>query len=139
MDATAAPGDSRSATAADSAVGAEPDLAVGIGAQPDLLGGTGAQPDLVGMVAPPPDLLGAGVADLTASSTPDLATSPSAYPAGPYGGGVGDVVPNVSLQGYWSPTKTTGLATSELYATITFDQMRRSGAKYALIHMVGYN
>src|SRR5439155_8280241 len=53
------------------------------------------------------------------------------YPAGPYGPNVGDVLPNFTFQGYWSPTATMGLASNEPYGDVTFDMLRKSGKRDA--------
>ena len=63
---------------------------------------------------------------------------PLAYPAGPYGGQVGGVVDNFSLGGYFNPSTTTGLANGAAFDLFTFDQIRTSGAKYALIQLAAY-
>ncbi len=76
---------------------------------------------------------------------PDMALSPDlagGYPAGPYGasGSVnpGDTLPNLTFQGYWSPTRTTGLASEEPYGAVTFEQLHNSGAKYAIVMLAAF-
>ena len=60
------------------------------------------------------------------------------YPAGPTGPNIGDVVPDFTFQGFWSPTKTTGLASTETWGEVNFDMLRTSGAKYALIQTAAF-
>jgi hypothetical protein len=47
-------------------------------------------------------------------------------------------VQGLSFHGYWAPTDTTGLASSKTYGTVTFDMLRTSGAKYALIELAAW-
>ena len=72
----------------------------------------------------------AGATDL-AMTGGDLA---SAYPAGPYGNQVGDVIPPLSWIGYDDP-KADVLANTEAYASFSMDDLRRSGAKYGIVHL----
>jgi hypothetical protein len=72
---------------------------------------------------------------------PDLAQLPpdlAGYPAGPYSGEVDGIPENFTLQGFFSPTRTTGLASAEPFGDLTFDQVRRSGARYALVFTAGF-
>ena len=57
--------------------------------------------------------------DLAMQPAPDLAPD---YPPGPYGAEDGNVLPEFTLSGYLSPSKTTGLAKDEAYGPITFRQ-----------------
>jgi hypothetical protein len=68
--------------------------------------------------------------DLTASVA-DLATS---YPAGPYGHTVGSVFPLLAWSGYVDPAADQ-VATNELYGSYSSDDLRKSGAAYALLHV----
>ena len=98
-------------------------------------GDTGAQGDAGGG----DDLSSLAVADLAVS--PDLTpgTLPNGYPAGPYGTGVGDTIDDFTFQGYFSPTRTTGLASAETYGPITFNQMRKApGTKVMLFWFAGF-
>jgi hypothetical protein len=67
----------------------------------------------------------------------DLAAAPG-YPPGPYGTAVGNVVPNFTFQGYWAPGQVTGLASAEPISTVTFDRIRTSGKRYALIELAAF-
>src|SRR5258706_7244802 len=91
--------------------------------------------DALGGVAGCDSCAGPAPRDL-APPPPDL--SPPPYPAGPYGNAVGDTLPNFAFDGYWSPTATSGLASAQPYGQITFDQIRNSGAKFALIHLAAF-
>jgi hypothetical protein len=116
-------------------------LVAGCGAPP-----TGGQPpgeekpDLA-VAANPPDLARpqGGGADLAQAPAADLAQPAIGYPPGPYGGTVGDVLPNFTFQGYWSPTKTTGLATTQPFGAVTLDMARTSGARYGMIFLAGFS
>lgn len=89
-------------------------------------------------LAAPPDL--AAPADLTRpidlAASPDLALPP--YPAGPYGNQVGSVLANLSLNGYWAPTRTQGKSSDDPFGTVTMDMARRSGAKYMFLELAGF-
>ena len=82
-------------------------------------------------------------------STPpaDMATPPDmtqpadmvpVYPPEPYGPNIGDTLQNFTFQGYWSPTDTTGLASAKTFGPVTYDMLRTSKAKYALIELAAY-
>jgi hypothetical protein len=72
------------------------------------------------------------------SAPPDIATV-NGYPAPPYGPNVGDVVPDFTFQGYFSPTATTGLASAQTFGPVVFDQVRKTpGAKYMLFWFAGF-
>ncbi len=91
----------------------------------------------VGSVAhPPPDA--AAVADLAPAPSPDLAAAPgdlaSAYPAGPYGNSVGEVFPLLPWEGYLDEN-TDAVATTKPYGPWGSDALRKSGRRYALIHI----
>ena len=96
-------------------------LAVTVAAACGSTGSSGT-PD---MAVLPPDLV---LADLKA---PD-------YPAGPYGASAGDVLPNFTFKGYWSPTSTTGLSSSQTFGEVSFDMLRTSGAKYAIVALSAF-
>jgi len=62
------------------------------------------------------------------------------YPPGPYGDpqngiNVGDVVPNMTFQGYWAPKQTSGLASGNPFGEVTLGMLHDSGAKYALLEL----
>ena len=63
----------------------------------------------------------------------DLLAS-SAYPAGPYGNKVGDVIPNLSWIGYDDPL-ADALASSKPYAAYTMNDLRLGGSKYGVVHV----
>jgi hypothetical protein len=77
----------------------------------------------------PPDLLGLDLKDST-------------YPPGPYAqaGGVnqGDVLPDFTFQGYWSPNTTTGKASSQTFGEVTFGMLHASGARYAIVNLSAF-
>ena len=77
-------------------------------------------------VADPADLASA-LADLTVPA--DLTDR---YPPGPYGTDAGDTVPDFSFDGYYD---VSGQWPASLlpYGKVTFQQLRRSGARYLLI------
>lgn len=60
------------------------------------------------------------------------------YPVGPYGAAVDDVLPNFTFQGYFSPTRTTGLASEESFGEVSFEMMRASGAKVAIVQLAAF-
>lgn len=92
-------------------------------------GGGGEVAPIVDMAPLPPDLFGADLKD-------------SDYPRGPYGksGSVqnGDVLPDFSFQGYFSPTATTGRSSSMPFGEVTFGMLHDSGKRYALIHLAAF-
>jgi hypothetical protein len=57
------------------------------------------------------------------------------YPAGPFGPQIGDTIPNFTFAGYYRPNKSSGIATEATFGQLSFDQIRQSGAKYALISL----
>ncbi len=78
----------------------------------------------------------ASAADLAPPA--DFATV-NGYPAPPYGPNVGDVIPDFTFQGYFSPTATTGLASAQTFGPIAFDQVRKTpNAKYMLFWFAGF-
>lgn len=76
------------------------------------------------MAVLPPDLI---LADLKDQS----------YPAGPYAQAgnvnVGDVLPDFTFQGYFSPNSTMGLANAKPFGEVTFGMLHDSGARYAIV------
>ena len=81
------------------------------------------------MSALPPDLILADLKDTT-------------YPAGPYAAegavNMGDVLPNFTFQGYWSPKETTGLSKTQPYGEVSFGMMHDSGARYAILNLTAF-
>ena len=91
---------------------------------------------------------GAGVTPVT----PDLSVLPPdlvladlkdpGYPAGPFAqaGNVnpGDVLPDFTFHGYWSPNATTGKASSQTFGEVTFGMLHASGARYAIINLSAF-
>ncbi|HZS40519.1 MAG TPA: hypothetical protein VFF06_26990 [Polyangia bacterium] len=85
------------------------------------------------------DLSSLAAADFAVS--PDLAPGllPNGYPAGPYGTNVGDTIDDFTFQGYFSPTRTTGLSSADTYGAMTFNQMRKTqGTKVMLFWFAGF-
>lgn len=86
-----------------------------------------------------------GCGTQSAREFPDLAVLPPdlllvdmkapEYPVGSFGGEVNKLIPNLTFQGYWNPTATTGLATETPFGEVTFEMARKSGAKYALVQL----
>jgi hypothetical protein len=74
------------------------------------------------------------------ATTPDAAPADAdpGYPPEPYGNRAGRVVPNFTFNGYWAPTRTTGLSREEEFGEVTFDMIRRSGARFAMIQLGAY-
>ena len=85
-------------------------------------------PDLT---VPPPDQSGSDLKD-------------NDYPAGPYAQSgnpnVGEVLPDFTFQGYWSPKATTGLANANgiPFGEITMGMLHRCGAKYAILNLSAF-
>jgi hypothetical protein len=73
--------------------------------------------------------------DAAAASDAAADSGIAAYPAGPYGNQVGEVIPNFTFQGFFSPSRTTGLASAETWGAVSMDQFRRTGAKYLVIEL----
>lgn len=92
-------------------------------------GGGGEQPGPADMAVLPPDLIGADLKDST-------------YPPGPYaqagGPNVGDVLPDFTFQGYWSPTATMGRSNAQPFGEVTFGMMHDSGARYAIVALSAF-
>ena len=92
-------------------------------------GGGGDSTPPADMSVLPPDLVLADLKDPT-------------YPAGPYAaaGNVnpGDILPDFTFQGYFSPTATTGLAKTQVFGEVTFGMLRDSGAKYAILNLTAF-
>lgn len=62
----------------------------------------------------------------------------SSYPPGPYGNQVGQVLPNLQVEGYLRHD-ATGLAYQAQYKPLTFADIRDSSPKaHALIHVSGF-
>ncbi len=60
---------------------------------------------------------------------------PGPYPAGPYGNTVGAVLTNLQLQGYVNESGT-GVASDQPWTdAYSLDDLRATGAKYALVHV----
>jgi hypothetical protein len=67
------------------------------------------------------------------SAPPKVALGP--YPGGPYGNKVGDVLTNLKLQGYLNESGA-GLASDQPWLdSYTMEDLRATGAKYALVHV----
>lgn len=73
--------------------------------------------------------------DSTAADTPAMETGFGPYPAGPYGNKVGDVVANLTWEGYVNLT-ADAISTTKPYVTADLDKLRRDAKKgYALVHV----
>jgi len=73
------------------------------------------------------------------SGTDPTETGGTAYPSGPYGHGVGDVLADLGLEGYVRFAPTTGLASEVSYgATSLADLRAKSPKKYAVLHVSGF-
>ncbi|MBI5516372.1 MAG: hypothetical protein HY909_21485 [Deltaproteobacteria bacterium] len=116
------------------------------GALSPLPGGDAGGTADTGAMTPPQDS-GQPTADAApmADTTPAADTAPPqdadpGYPPGPYGGRVGNTLPNFTYQGFWNPTAVMGLArdTEAGITEVTFDMVRRSGARFALIQLGAY-
>ena len=64
----------------------------------------------------------------------DVGMVVGAYPPGPYGNAVGDVVPNLAWVGYVDPTGTVPTI-SEPYGPTSMGALRGTGHGYALLHV----
>jgi len=58
-----------------------------------------------------------------------------AYPDGPYGNAEGDVLTNLKLQGYVNDKGDVISNTLPFVDTYSLEDVRASGAKYALVHV----
>jgi hypothetical protein len=59
------------------------------------------------------------------------------YPPGPYGNEVGQTLAPLSWEGYVNPT-AEGLANTKPYGPYSTDDLRRSGARYALLYAADF-
>ena len=64
----------------------------------------------------------------------DSPSGPGAYPAGPYGINVGDVLQNLSWDGYVNKTGAA-VSTSLPYGPTTLQDLRGDGRGFALVHL----
>jgi hypothetical protein len=91
--------------------------------------GGGSESGAMDMAIPPPDLIGADLKD-------------TSYPPGPYAQAgnvnVGDVLPDFTFQGYFSPTATTGKSNTQPFGEVTMGMLHDSGAKYAILNLSAY-
>ncbi len=82
---------------------------------------------------PPADSVATEVATDTLPDDTGITFGP--YPAGPYGNKVGDVVANLTWEGYVNPLADS-LANTKPYVTTDMDKLRRDAKKgYALVHV----
>ncbi len=97
-------------------------------------GGSGAQ----GGAGATGGSAGAGGTSGGGGSAGASCTYSGAYPAGPYAGpgtfNLGDVVPDRMLEGYVNPS-AVGLANTQPLTTYSFDQLRKEGVCYAVVHI----
>lgn len=59
----------------------------------------------------------------------------AAYPPGPYGSEVGDVVANHAFEGYVNEAGDALSTTKPYLAAWTLDDLRKSGRPYAVVHV----
>lgn len=77
-------------------------------------------------------------ADDTGSADPDTGSVGAAYPSGPYGRNAGQVLADLSMDGYLH-VGPTGVSTEATFGTVSFSDIRSTAtARYALIHEVGF-
>jgi hypothetical protein len=95
-------------------------------------GGDGGVSPPTGSGVPPP-VDGALAVD-AALAAADLA-SPGAYPAGPYGVSVGDVLPDLPWVGYRDDDGSFAPATRASLGPYSMDDLRRSGREVGIIHL----
>jgi hypothetical protein len=75
-----------------------------------------------------------GVVEETDAVTGSSGTStPDGYPEGPYGADVGEILPNLVWRGFVEDDGA-GLATDGGYQDHSLDDVRRGGARWALLH-----
>ena len=69
------------------------------------------------------------------ATTTDTGTDPfGAYPAGPYGNKVGDVVANLTWEGYVNPTGEA-ISNTLPYTTTSLQALRGNRRGYAMVHV----
>ena len=69
------------------------------------------------------------------SGAPDATGSAGPYPDGPYGNAVGDTLTNLHLQGYVNDDAVAISNTLPFVDSYSLEDVRASGAKYALVHV----
>ena len=89
-----------------------------------------AAPDLYGIAG---DLASSPPRDLAAISGSDLAQA-GPYPPGPYGNREGDRITNLEWIGYVNDA-ADAVSTTKPYVAYSMDAARKSGKRYALIHV----
>ena len=60
------------------------------------------------------------------------------YPGGPYDAFVGTTLPDFQFPGYYVGLDTSALADTHPFGTTTFDQIRGSGARYAMLMLADF-
>lgn len=118
-----------------------------------LVLGCGSSSDDAGSTTPDSSSTDTAVADDTGSSAEDSSSSPvdtgsltdatdtgvdpfGAYPAGPYGNKVGDVMANLQWEGYVNTLADAISNTKPYVASTSMDKLRRDAKKgYALVHV----
>ena len=117
-------------------------LAACSGASPDVMQ---ASPDLTSPAADV-DLATALLGDMSLlRAAPDLGTKPlpdlatnNAYPNGPYGNAIGSVVAPLVWEGYVNPTAQGDASTKPYQAMYSMNDLRTSGAKFAILYGADY-
>ena len=104
-------------------------LTTGVMALTAMACGSAASTPAADLAVQPPDLYGLDFKDST-------------YPPGPYAQSgspqTGDVLPDFTFQGHWSPTLTTGDASTQPFGEVTLGMMHDSGAKYAILNLSAF-
>jgi hypothetical protein len=81
----------------------------------------------------------APVADATDVSVADADRPPAGYPAGRYGTHVGDTFPFLRWEGYVEGRADAALVSSSAWTTYTSDDLRRSGKRWAIVHLTDFD
>ena len=92
-------------------------------------------PDTAGTDATRSDTAGTDTAGTDTATGTDAALGP--YPAGPYGGKEGDTVANLQWEGYQDDAADV-VASTKPYGKYSMDAARRSGRRYALLHVAEF-
>ena len=104
-------------------------LTTGVMALTAMACGSAASTPAADLAVQPPDLYGLDFKDST-------------YPPGPYAQSgspmTGDVLPDFTFQGHWSPPLTTGNASTQPFGAVTLGMMHDSGAKYAILNLSAF-
>jgi len=94
----------------------------------------GAAPKDSGITPPSSDASSGDDSGAVADAGTDSGPSSGAYPSGPYGVHVGDVIANMSWMGYVDDA-ADAIATTKPYVPYSLDDARKSGRKYAMLNL----